>query len=245
MIQQPQHVAIIMDGNGRWAQSKHKNRFWGHIKGSEVAQDIVEHCAQNTSVKFLTLYAFSTENWSRPVEEVNFLFKLLERHLKKKSKYLVNNNVKLRVIGRIEQLPEELQNSINNLVDKTQYNSGLNLTLALNYGGKQELVDKINQYFLKNSAPIDEQKIDDLLSSDGHPNPDLIIRTSGEQRLSNFMLWQSAYAELYFTKVLWPEFTPKDFEDALDIYQNRERRFGLISPIANATQTFPTLEARP
>lgn len=228
MIKSPKHIALIMDGNGRWAEARNKNRFWGHIKGSEVAQTIVEHCSKSTGVDFLTLYAFSTENWSRPIEEVNFLFRLLDRHLKKKSLYLVKNNVKLRVIGRLEQLPLELQNSIETLVEKTKFNSGLNLTLALNYGGRQELVDKINLHFSKNTGPIDEAQIDRMLAEGGNTNPDLIIRTSGEQRLSNFMLWQSAYSELYFTKTLWPDFTPKDLDEAILIYSGRERRFGSV-----------------
>jgi len=229
MIQPPKHVAFIMDGNGRWATARNKNRFWGHIKGSEVAQTIVEHCSQNTEVNFLTLYAFSTENWSRPLEEVTFLFKLLERHLKKKSKYLIDNNVRLRVIGRLEQLPEDLQKSIESLVSKTYSNTGLNLTLALNYGGKQDLIDKINRHFQNDQGPIDEQTMDSLMSFDGIPDPDLIIRTSGEQRLSNFMLWQSAYSELYFTKTLWPDFTPDDLDEAISVYQGRDRRFGSVA----------------
>jgi len=232
MIKAPKHIALIMDGNGRWAEARNKNRFWGHIKGSEVAQAIVEHCSQNTETDFLTLYAFSTENWSRPFEEIKFLFKLLERHLKKKSSYLIENNVCLRVIGRLEQLPDELQNSIKSLVEKTKDNDGLNLTLALNYGGKQELVDKINSHFSKTDEPIDEHKIDQLLAEGGNTNPDLIIRTSGEQRLSNFMLWQAAYSELYFTKTLWPDFSPEDLDEAISSYQNRERRFGAV-PISN------------
>jgi undecaprenyl diphosphate synthase len=226
MIPAPKHIALIMDGNGRWAEARNKNRFWGHIKGSEVAQTIVEHCSQNTEIECLTLYAFSTENWSRPFEEVKFLFKLLERHLKKKSDYLIENNVCLRVIGRLEQLPVDLQSSISRLVEKTKNNNGLNLTLALNYGGKQELVDKINHHFSITSMPIDEQRIDQLLAEGGNTNPDLIIRTSGEQRLSNFMLWQSAYSELYFTKTLWPDFAPADLDEAIAAFQGRERRFG-------------------
>jgi len=225
-----------MDGNGRWAKARNKNRFWGHIRGSEVAQTIVEHCSQKTEVDFLTLYAFSTENWSRPLEEVKFLFKLLERHLKKKSTYLVENNIRLRVIGRLEQLPEELQSSIKTLVEKTKRNNGLNLTLALNYGGKQELVDKINFHFAQTTTPINEERLDQLLAEEGYPNPDLIIRTSGEQRLSNFMLWQSAYSELYFTKVLWPDFTPADLDEAIDVFTGRERRFGAVPSLKVALE---------
>lgn len=223
----PKHVALIMDGNGRWANAKRKNRFWGHLKGSEVAQSIVEHCSQKTDVEFLTLYAFSTENWSRPQEEVNFLFKLLERHLRKKQTYLISNNVKLKVIGDLSALPGDLQSSITDLTAKTSENTGLNLVLALNYGGRQELVSKINKHFSENKKPLTEKLVCDLMSSSNEiPEPDLIVRTSGEQRLSNFMLWQSAYSELYFTDVLWPDFTPKDLDLALNNYSLRNRRFG-------------------
>ena len=223
----PKHVALIMDGNGRWANARRKNRFWGHLKGSEVAQSIVEHCSQKTNVEFLTLYAFSTENWSRPQEEVNFLFKLLERHLRKKQAYLISNNVKLKVIGELSALPEDLQKSINDLIAKTSTNTGLNLVLALNYGGRQEIVSKINKYFSQSKEPLTEKLVCALMSAQNEiPEPDMIIRTSGEQRLSNFMLWQSAYSELYFTDVLWPDFTPKDFDLALSNYQSRTRRFG-------------------
>jgi undecaprenyl diphosphate synthase len=217
-----------MDGNGRWAEARNKNRFWGHLKGSEVAQSIVEYSALNTDIKFLTLYAFSTENWSRPFDEVSFLFKLLERHLKKKSDYLAANNVKLRVIGNLKQLPGSLQESIESLINKTKGNSGLNLTLALNYGGRQELLEKINAHFENDSTPLDEKSLDSLMLSDGIPAPDYIIRTSGEQRLSNFMLWQAAYSELYFTKTLWPDFKPSDLDHALESFKNRERRFGCV-----------------
>ena len=217
-----------MDGNGRWAQARGKNRFWGHLKGSEVAQSIIEHCALKTNVKFLTLYAFSTENWSRPFDEVSFLFKLLERHLKKKSDYLAANDVRLRVIGNLKQLPESLQQSIGALVKKTSTNKGLNLTLALNYGGRQELLEKVNLHFQNNQGSLDEKSLDKLMLSDGIPEPDYIIRTSGEQRLSNFMLWQAAYSELYFTKTLWPDFKPQDLDLALESFKNRNRRFGCV-----------------
>lgn len=224
----PKHVALIMDGNGRWAKTRNKNRFWGHLKGSEVAQNIVEHCGRNTSVKFLTLYAFSTENWSRPKEEVAFLFKLLDRHIKKQQDYLVSQNVRLRVMGDLKALPEDLQKSIQSVTKKTSLNTGLNLTLAINYGGRQELLASINKHFKNSSEPLTETSLCKALASDGMPEPDLIIRTSGEQRLSNFMLWQSAYSELYFTKTLWPDFKPSDFDLALDDYGLRTRRFGSV-----------------
>lgn len=225
----PKHIALIMDGNGRWASSHNKSRFWGHLKGSDVAQKIIEHCAKKTSIEFLTLYAFSTENWSRPKEEVDFLFKLLDRHIRKKQGYLINNNVRLRIIGNLAPLPFKLKESINNIVEKTSGNTGLNLVLALNYGGRQELVSAINQHFNTCKKPITESILCDSLSSRGIPEPDYIIRTSGEQRLSNFMLWQSAYSELYFTRTLWPDFTPQDLDLALIDYQLRNRRFGMVT----------------
>ncbi|MGH1467451.1 MAG: polyprenyl diphosphate synthase [Bdellovibrionales bacterium] len=226
MSKDPKHIAFIMDGNGRWANSRNKNRFWGHLKGSEVAQKIVEHCAQKTSIEFLTLYAFSTENWSRPEEEVHFLFKLLDRHIRKKQGYLISNNVRLKVIGDLKALPADLQESINSIAQETSTNTGLNLVLALNYGGRQELVSAINTHLATNKGPLTEETISKALSSDGIPDPDFIIRTSGEQRLSNFMLWQAAYSELYFTNTLWPDFTSKDLDLALQEYQKRNRRFG-------------------
>ncbi len=227
MSKDPKHIAFIMDGNGRWANSRNKNRFWGHLKGSEVAQKVVEHCAQKTSVEFLTLYAFSTENWSRPQEEVLFLFKLLDRHIRKKQGYLISNNVRLKVIGDLKALPKDLQESIGNIVQKTSTNTGLNLVLALNYGGRQELVSAINKHIKSNNTPLTEGDISKALSSDGIPEPDFIIRTSGEQRLSNFMLWQAAYSELYFTDTLWPDFTSNDLDLALQEYHKRNRRFGM------------------
>ncbi len=226
MTTTPKHVAFIMDGNGRWAISRNKHRFLGHIKGSKTAQQIVEYCAHKTSIKFLTLYAFSTENWSRSKEEVNFLFKLLDRHIKKKQGYLISNNVCLRVIGDLNPLPLKLKKNILNIVQKTSTNTGLNLVLALNYGGRQELISAINVHIKNSFVPITEVSLCKILFADGIPEPDYIIRTSGEQRLSNFMLWQSAYAELYFTKTLWPDFRPQDLELALQEYQKRNRRFG-------------------
>lgn len=223
------HVAIIMDGNGRWAQARNKNRYWGHVRGAEVTQKIVEHCAGIKNITHLTLYAFSTENWSRPPEEVSFLFKLMERQIIKKRDYLIENKVRLRIIGDLSKLPERTQKNIMALVNDTKNNEGLNLTLALNYGGKQEIVNLVNHYYSSDfTEPLTVEKIDEVLLQKGVGFPDLIIRTSGEKRLSNFMLWQSAYAELYFTKTLWPDFTPKDFDLALADYACRKRRFGGI-----------------
>ncbi len=232
MIKYPKHLAIIMDGNGRWAQQKGRNRFWGHIKGTDVAQEIIEFCAKKEDIKYLTLYAFSTENWTRPQEEINFLFKLLERHLVKKRQRLIDSNVKLHTIGDLNPLPNGLKLQIDNLSKETQKNSGLTLTLALNYGGRQEIVQTVNKLILKAKSSsssdfkVSESDISKGLLTSHLPDPDLILRTSGEQRTSNFLLWQSAYSEFYFSKTLWPDFTTTDLEDAFLDFTNRDRRFG-------------------
>lgn len=233
MIKYPKHLAVIMDGNGRWAEKRGRSRFWGHIKGTEVAQSIIEYCAKETKVEFLTLYAFSTENWSRPEEEVSFLFKLLERHLLKKRKKLIESNVQLKTIGDLEPLPNGLKEQIDSLSKETKENTGLNLTLALNYGGRQEIINSMNSLIkeakdLSNETQFSEIDISRKILSmgGGLPDPDLIIRTSGEKRISNFLLWQSAYSEFYFSDTLWPDFKTDDLEKAFLNFSNRERRFG-------------------
>lgn len=226
-MQFPKHVGIIMDGNGRWAQKQGKNRFWGHLKGSEVAQKIVEHCALKTSIKYLTLYAFSTENWSRPREEVDFLFQLLRRHLAQKGNLLLENNVKLKVIGDLNPLPAPLVNEIESLVEKSKDCSGLNLVLGLNYGGRQELVRAANSLIRNhNNVDISEEEFSQALFTKDLPDVDLVIRTSGEKRISNFLLWQIAYSEFYFSDTLWPDFSTQELDDALIEFNRRDRRFG-------------------
>ena len=229
MSDQPRHLALIMDGNGRWAQARGKNRFWGHKKGAEVAQNIVEHCVQNTEIEYLTLYAFSTENWSRPKEEIDFLFQLLDTHLEKKSQILIDNNVVLKTIGDLRPLPHSLKKRIDKMKLATKNNTGLVLTLGLNYGGRQEVIEATNRYIQENPGkPISEGLMSFYLKTDELPHPDFIIRTSGEMRLSNFMIWQAAYSELYFTDTLWPDFRFIELEKALEHFAKRQRRFGSL-----------------
>jgi undecaprenyl diphosphate synthase len=230
----PGHVAIIMDGNGRWAQQKLRPRIFGHIKGARVAKKIITRSVE-LGLSGLTLYAFSTENWMRPQEEVSFLMRLLGRYLKKEINNLIKQNIRFRVIGDIERLPPLIIEQIKNCTELTKNNTGLNLTFALNYGGRQEIicsVKKIAQDLKKQKieiSQINEELLTTLIETDSVGPPDLIMRTSGEMRLSNFLIWQAAYSELYFTKVLWPDFTVQDFEKALGEFSYRERRFGRTS----------------
>lgn len=233
MLKKLQHIAIIMDGNGRWAQLRGKPRTYGHIKGARVAKKIITQ-ASDLGLKNLTLYAFSSENWFRPEVEVSFLMKLLSRYLEKESQNLHKKNIRFNVIGEIEKLPGKIQKAINDTKILTQHNTGLNLTFALSYGSKKEiilatkqLVEKVMNGEMKLDQ-INENSFSDCLMTAGTPDPDLIIRTSGEARLSNFLLWQAAYSEFLFTPVLWPDYTAQDFNEALQYYLGRERRFGKI-----------------
>lgn len=230
----PQHVAIIMDGNGRWAKKQGKNRIFGHRNGVRAVREASETCAE-LGVKHLTLYAFSTENWSRPIEEVNALMDLLIRTIKGEVKTLQKNNIRLLTIGNIEQLPKRSQERLKEAMDATKDNTRMDLILALSYSSRWELTDAMKRIAQEVKAgtldpeAINEQLISDHLSTKGIPDPELMIRTSGEQRISNFLLWQLAYAELHFTEVLWPEFRKEHLYEALISYQQRERRFGKIS----------------
>ena len=228
------HVAIIMDGNGRWAQSRSHSRFYGHIRGAKVAKNIIEH-ASSIDLKHLTLFAFSTENWFRPVEEVSLLMKLLLKQMERERSNLVKNNIQFHCIGELHRLPPAVQASINKSIEQTKDNTGLVLTFALSYSGRQDLTaavrllaEKIENKELQ-SQEINEQLLSLALPSSFLPDPDLIIRTSGESRLSNFFLWQAAYSEIYVTPKMWPEFTLNDFNSAINYYQSRERRFGRTS----------------
>ncbi|MBC7742863.1 MAG: isoprenyl transferase [Bdellovibrionaceae bacterium] len=227
------HVAIIMDGNGRWAQLRDKPRTFGHIKGARVAKKIITYASDN-SLKNLTLYAFSTENWLRPHEEVSFLMTLLGRYLKKETENLHKKNIRFSVIGELHKLPVNLQLAVQNTVDLTSKNTGLHLTFALSYSSRQEVVLAVQTIAEKLKSgeiqkfQINEDYVSQHLMTAGTPDPDLIIRTSGESRLSNFMMWQSSYSELYFTPVLWPDYTTNDFAQACRIYNQRERRFGKV-----------------
>jgi undecaprenyl diphosphate synthase len=230
----PKHLAIIMDGNGRWAENKGKNRIHGHSHGVKAVQELVEETVQ-LKIEYLTLYAFSSENWGRPQEEIGVLMKLLVSTLRSEFEKLLENRIKLNVIGNIDQLPQIVRTELEYVVDQTQNNNEMTLTLALSYGGREELANVFKQlaYKVKDNIispeKIDQSIINEHLYTRNLPDVDLLIRTSGEKRISNFLLWQIAYAELYFSKVLWPDFTKEHLHKALTSYQKRERRFGKTS----------------
>lgn len=234
----PKHIAIIMDGNGRWAQLKRKPRTFGHIKGTRVAKKIITECSRK-GIKNLTLYAFSTENWLRPQAEVSFLMQLLRRYLKKETENLVKENIKFSVIGDLSLVPSDVCLAIEHAAEKTAHCTGLNLIFALSYGSRQEITEAVRKVAKKVAAgeiapdDIDEAMIHSSLSTYPTPDPDLIVRTSGEQRLSNFLLWQSAYAEFYFTEILWPNFTESHLDEALTAFSLRQRRYGKVSANEN------------
>lgn len=230
----PKHIAIIMDGNGRWAKKQGLLRAAGHEKGTKAVRDVVEGCSE-IGVENLTLYAFSTENWKRPKLEVDTLMKLLVSSLKKEIKTLQDNNIRLNAIGVISTLPSKAQKELAEVIEKTKNNTRMTLTLALSYGSREEIVHAVTQISEKvkkgeiSSKEIDESVINKHLYTHNLPEVDLMIRTSGEQRISNFLLWQMAYAELYFTEILWPDYRKENLFEAIYNYQNRERRFGKTS----------------
>ena len=230
----PEHVAIIMDGNGRWANQRGKQRVLGHKKGASAVREVIEEAGRQ-EIKFLTLFTFSTENWSRPEDEVGVLMRLLLSSLKKEFNRLIKNNIKLKSIGDLDRLPSAVREELNYVVDKTKNNTGLTLTLALNYGAKEELTQAMKTIAnkVKNSIispeKVDQSTIIEHLYTQNLPAVDLLIRTSGEERISNFLLLHIAYAELYFTKTLWPDFKKEDLQKALVDYTKRERRFGKTS----------------
>ena len=230
----PNHLAIIMDGNGRWAKNQGLLRVIGHENGTKAVREVVEASAE-IGIKHLTLYAFSTENWNRPKIEVQTLMKLLVKSLKKEIKTLQDNNIKLLAIGNLNDLPKKAKEELLDVIEKTKTNNRMTLTLALSYGSREELINVVKELSnkVKNNIisveTIDESIINKHLYTQNLPDVDLLIRTSGEQRISNFLLWQIAYAELYFTNILWPDFKKQDLYDALINYQNRERRFGKTS----------------
>ena len=230
----PKHLAIIMDGNGRWAKKQGLMRAFGHENGTKSVKTTVENCAR-LGIENLTLYAFSTENWNRPKLEVDTLMKLLISSLKNELKTLVENNIRLHTIGNLAKLPKSAQKELLEVINKTKDNTRMNLTLALSYGSREELISAIKNISskVKNNIisidAIDELIINQHLYTQNLPDVDLLIRTSGEHRISNFLLWQIAYAELYFTDVLWPDFTEQNLYEAIISYQKRERRFGKTS----------------
>jgi len=222
----PEHIAIIMDGNGRWAKERGLKRTAGHEKGAITVREVTKHCAK-IGVKYLTLYAFSTENWSRPKLEVEFLMKLLEKYLKKELPIYLENSIKFKAIGDLSKFSKSLQNIIKDVENKTQNGKKLTQILALNYGSQDEIlraIRKLNEQQLE----VNKQNFEACLDTAGIPDVDMLIRTSGEIRLSNYLLWQNAYAELFFTSTYWPEFTTNELDDLISDFNLRERRFGAI-----------------
>jgi len=237
----PRHIAIIMDGNGRWAKKKNLNRISGHIKGADAVREIVTACRE-LGIKVLTLYVFSIENWRRPKEEVTALMGLLKEYLLKEREEMVQNNIRLSAIGRVEDLPLDVQNTLRETIKKTEQCDGMVLNLALSYGGRSEILHAIQGIFSDfkkgkiKPEEINLQRFSQYLWTCGIPDPDLLIRTSGEFRISNFLLWQIAYTELYVTETLWPDFDRKELLKAIADYQSRERRFGLTSEQLNGRE---------
>ena len=233
--QLPSHVAIIMDGNGRWASLRHLPRVEGHRAGVDAVRDVVETSAR-LGIKVLTLYAFSAENWKRPRFEVNTLMSLLKRYLRLEIETLDRRNIRFQVVGRREALPADVQRELEQGIDRTAGNTGMLFNIALNYGGRAEIVDAARRAIQLGIASdaLDEQRFGELLYTAGQPDPDLLIRTSGEMRISNFLLWQIAYAEIWVTDTLWPDFRRRDLLEAVMAYQKRDRRYGglTVAPVA-------------
>ncbi len=234
----PQHVAIILDGNGRWAKSKGMPRNYGHAQGSKNVERICEE-AWRMGIKYLTVYAFSTENWNRPTEEVNALMRLLRNYMKTCLTTAAKNDMKVRVIGDITRLDADIRKRILELEEATKHNGGLNFQIAINYGSRDEMIRAVRS-LAKDCADgkmkpeeIREDVLEDYLDTRGIPDPDLLIRTSGEQRLSNFLLWQLAYTEFYFAKVHWPDFTKEELVKAIEAYHARDRRFGGVKEVTD------------
>ena len=231
----PKHVAIIMDGNGRWAKQKGVPRVAGHNAGMKAMKKIVDH-SDKLGIKYLTVYAFSTENWKRSVEEVSGIFGLLVKYVNSELKELISNNVKVTVFGDYSMIPEDAKRSLEKTLDKTKNNTGLQFNIALNYGGRDEIRRAVCSIAekVKNGELLPEDITEDVIGdhlytgvlNENVPDPELMIRTSGEIRLSNYLLWQTAYSEFVFTDVLWPDFTPEEYEKCIEEYQNRDRRFG-------------------
>ena len=227
----PNHIAIIMDGNGRWAKQRNKNRIYGHNKAKKSVKECVEYCVEH-KIKFLSLFTFSTENWNRPKLEVKALMKLLNIVIKDEINNLIQQNIKVKVIGDLNKIPEKTAINLKKSIDKTKNNSGLTLILAINYSGKWDILNATKKILLdKNRIDLkifNDNIFENYLTTANIPEPELIIRTSGEHRISNFYLWQAAYSELFFTDILWPDFNKKELNNAIFEFQNRERRFGSL-----------------
>jgi undecaprenyl diphosphate synthase len=234
----PKHIAIIMDGNGRWAAQRHLPRVEGHRAGIDSVRDAVETAAR-LGIQVLTLYAFSVENWKRPAAEISTLMMLLKRYLRLELNTLLTNDIRFQVIGRIEDLQRDVQDELTAAIERTANNRGMLFNIALNYGGRAEIVDAVRRAMASGLRPeqLDEQGFANLLYTAGQPDPDLLIRTSGEMRVSNFLLWQIAYSEIYVTETLWPDFRRRHLLEAVLAYQKRERRYGgITSPAATVAQ---------
>jgi undecaprenyl diphosphate synthase len=233
----PAHVAVIMDGNGRWAAQRHLPRVEGHRAGIDAVRDTVETAAR-LGIRVLTLYAFSVENWKRPRTEVSMLMTLLKRYLRSELSTLLHNDIRFQVIGRMEALAPDVQDELQQAIDRTAGNGGMLFTIALNYGGRAEIVDAARRAMQAGVRPedLDEARFESFLYTAGQPDPDLLIRTSGEMRVSNYLLWQIAYAEIYVTETLWPDFRRRHLLEAVLAYQKRERRYGGISDRATIAQ---------
>ncbi|PYU81431.1 MAG: isoprenyl transferase [Acidobacteria bacterium] len=229
----PRHVAVIMDGNGRWAQKRHLPRIAGHRSGTQSARTTIETCAR-LKIETLTLYAFSVENWRRPKTEIDFLMALLREYLRKEMPLIQKNNIRMRFLGRMDELPAGVQNDVRDAMEKTAGNKGMVLCVALNYGGRAEIVDAMNAILSERNGhgtsedKVTEEQLSQHLYTEGLPDPDLLIRTSGEMRVSNFLLWQIAYAEIFVTETLWPDFNRARLLESLLEFQKRERRYGGI-----------------
>lgn len=230
----PQHVAIILDGNGRWAKSKGMPRNYGHVQGAKTVEVICEE-AYRMGIQYLTVYAFSTENWNRPADEVNALMGLLRNYMKTCLKTAAKNNMCVRVIGEKSRLDEDIRKRIGELEEATQDNTGLHFQIAINYGGRDEIIRAVRRVIADaqegrlSPEELTEERFGEALDTRGIPEPDLLIRTCNEQRISNFLLWQLAYTELYFTPVAWPDFTKEELEKAVEAYNKRDRRYGLVT----------------
>jgi undecaprenyl diphosphate synthase len=234
----PKHIAIIMDGNGRWAAQRHLPRVEGHRAGIDSVRDAVETAAR-LGIQVLTLYAFSVENWKRPAAEISTLMMLLKRYLRLELNTLLTNDIRFQVIGRMEDLQRDVQDELTAAIERTANNRGMLFNIALNYGGRAEIVDAVRRAMASGLRPeqLDEQGFANLLYTAGQPDPDLLIRTSGEMRVSNFLLWQIAYSEIYVTETLWPDFRRRHLLEAVLAYQKRERRYGgITSPAATVAQ---------
>lgn len=234
----PRHIAVIMDGNGRWAVKRGLERVRGHQQGADTVREIVTECARlrkdHGGPDFLTLYSFSIENWKRPIDEVSFLMSMYIEYLRKERATMMENNIRFRQIGRLDNLPDPVLDEMKRTVEETRRNDGLNLVLALNYGSRAEIVDGVREIARKvrdnelRPEDLDEQTISDHLYTAGWPDPDLLIRTAGEMRISNYLLWQISYAELYVSDVLWPDFGVADLHEAIRAFASRNRRFGAL-----------------